>query len=185
VLFTLPPGIRPARLLRRAVACLIDLVPFTLLGYKLFPFPLPDAATSAAEQVVFMKQLATNLQAALAVITTYALHGVYCLVMESQFGTTLGKRLLGLRVVGAGGKKAKPYEILCRTVLRILELSVFPVPIITVACMFMTRCRQRVGDLLAQTAVVEGFPTATTQPAEPPPLPPDPRDDDRPATPPS
>ncbi|MCY2924042.1 MAG: hypothetical protein NT031_01135, partial [Planctomycetota bacterium] len=53
VLFSLPPGLRPARLPRRALACLVDFIPFSLLGYQLFPFALPEAVNSTAEFVDF------------------------------------------------------------------------------------------------------------------------------------
>lgn len=169
VLFSLPPGVRPARLPRRALACLIDLIPFSILGYELFPFPLPEGTIGPAEFVEFMNHQVADLNATLAVISTFALHGAYCLAMETHFGATLGKRLFGLRVVGPGGQKVKFYEVLYRTILRVLELGTVGL-IMAIACILMTRYRQRAGDLLAQTAVVEGAPTPSPTP---PPLPPD------------
>ncbi|MCY2924041.1 MAG: RDD family protein, partial [Planctomycetota bacterium] len=123
-----------------------------------------------------------------AVISTFALHGAYCLIMELQFGATLGKRLVGLRVVSVGGRKPQAYEVLYRTVLRVLELGTLVGLAMAIGGMLLTRYRQRIGDLLAQTAVVESSPIllpppppAGPPPVEPPPLPPPRPDNDRPA----
>ncbi|MCY2931518.1 MAG: RDD family protein [Planctomycetota bacterium] len=177
VIFTLPMGVRPARLGRRVVAAIIDLLPFLFLGYALFPFPLPESGATPTEIREFLLKQPADLNAALFVIATWLVHGIYCVGMESQFGATLGKRIFGLRVVGAGGRQALFFEILYRAILRVVELAL-PGLVLGLACVLLTRYHQRFGDLLAQTAVVEGTPTPTFPQGQqqPPPLPPNNQD---------
>jgi uncharacterized RDD family membrane protein YckC len=95
---------------------------------------------------------------------------ILCLVFGYFWGTetvwaqTLGKRALGIRVVGVGGSKATAGATLVRTVLRVVDfLPVFYV-VGLIAILATGPRRQRVGDLAAKTRVV----LASVQPGEPP-----------------
>ncbi|MEA2467599.1 MAG: hypothetical protein QOJ57_1725 [Thermoleophilaceae bacterium] len=79
----------------------------------------------------------------------------YFLICEGATGQTLGKRLIGIRVVSADGSRASWGQVLARTVLRIVDaLPIFYiVGLITVLATGRGR-RQRVGDLAAGTLVV-------------------------------
>jgi hypothetical protein len=76
----------------------------------------------------------------------------YFLLMEWQFGYTLGKRIFELRVVGATGTKPTFGQSLIRNILRPFEIS----PIVGVVVAAATDKGQRIGDLLASTFVVRG-----------------------------
>jgi uncharacterized RDD family membrane protein YckC len=93
---------------------------------------------------------------------------------ELVWGQTLGKRLLGLRVVRADGSRAEAGPILIRNLVRLIDwLPAFYV--VGAAAVFATgERRQRLGDLAAGTRVV-----AIATAAEPPDRrPPPPSDDD-------
>jgi len=80
---------------------------------------------------------------------------VYFAVCEGTWGQTLGKRLLGIRVVSADGNRASFGQVVGRTVLRVVDALPFfyIVGLISVLATGRGR-RQRVGDLAAGTYVV-------------------------------
>jgi uncharacterized RDD family membrane protein YckC len=92
---------------------------------------------------------------------------------ELVWAQTLGKRLLGLRVVRADGSKADAGPVFVRNLVRLVDwlpaLYVFG----AIAVFATGERRQRLGDLAAGTRVVSG---ATPGPPERPPPPPS--DDD-------
>lgn len=86
--------------------------------------------------------------AALAGVLVYLLHTS---VTEIAFGRTLGKALLGLRVVGLDGQRPTPGAMLTRNLLRLIDLSMVLFPLVLV---LYSPLRQRAGDLAAGTLVV-------------------------------
>jgi uncharacterized RDD family membrane protein YckC len=99
----------------------------------------------------------------------------YFVATELVWGQTVGKRLLGLRVVRADGSKADAGPVVIRNLVRLVDWlpALYVVGGITV---FATgERRQRLGDMAAGTRVV-----AAGAPSEPPdrPPPPPPSDDD-------
>src|SRR3954470_6091718 len=90
--------------------------------------------------------------ALVAVILGWALY--YYFALESGEGQTLGKKLMKLRVVRADGGQAGMREIAVRTVLRVIDgIGVYIVGLIV---MLVTgERRQRIGDLAANTMVVD------------------------------
>jgi uncharacterized RDD family membrane protein YckC len=83
--------------------------------------------------------------------TIYAYH----FVCEALTGQTLGKKVLGIRVVSMDGNKAGPGQVLVRTVLRLVDA----LPILYIAGLVSILAtgrerRQRIGDLAAGTTVV-------------------------------
>ncbi|HTW93423.1 MAG TPA: RDD family protein, partial [Tepidisphaeraceae bacterium] len=77
----------------------------------------------------------------------YLLHTT---LAELICGASLGKMLFGMRVVTLEGKPPAPGQIIVRNGLRILDL--FIVPLIL---MLFSPLRQRVGDMAANTTVIE------------------------------
>jgi uncharacterized RDD family membrane protein YckC len=79
----------------------------------------------------------------------------YFFICEGMTGQTLGKRLLGIRVVSADGSRASWGQALGRTLLRVVDSLpiLYIVGLITVLATGRGR-RQRVGDLAAHTLVV-------------------------------
>ena len=77
---------------------------------------------------------------------------VYGWLLEASFGATLGKALVGLRVVRTGSGNALAAAAI-RNAMRILDgAGLYVLGAVVAAC---SPCRQRLGDLCAGTAVVE------------------------------
>jgi uncharacterized RDD family membrane protein YckC len=84
----------------------------------------------------------------------------YTTAMEVLFGRTLGKMILGLRVVSVDGQPADWSALLIRNILRLIDflLAWFPLALI-----FYTPLRQRIGDVAAATVVVTNAPIPDAQ----------------------
>lgn len=165
--FALPIQLRPARLGKRILAGLIDLLPFFLVGGALVPMPVPLGAEGFVD---WRERLIQSDRFAYLTISVLLAHTAYCMVMEARSGATIGKMILKLRVVGNEGRPAEHREILVRNLLRIIELMVT----LPLALILFTRFRQRLGDLISRTVVVEINPEAPEpaddQPANVPPV---------------
>jgi uncharacterized RDD family membrane protein YckC len=97
-----------------------------------------------------------------AVILGWALY--YHFAMESGDGQTVGKRLMKLRVVRANGRPAGMREIAVRTVLRVVDgIGAYIVGLIVMLA--TGQRRQRLGDLAADTIVVDASAKAYAPPA--------------------
>ena len=76
---------------------------------------------------------------------------VYTTIIESLAGRSLGKVLMGLRVVGLDGQPAKPMALVTRNVLRLIEVGLVFLPLVMIP---LFPLRQRAGDVGAGTLVV-------------------------------
>jgi uncharacterized RDD family membrane protein YckC len=91
------------------------------------------------------------------ILVTLAVEFVYFAALEGVLGTTLGKRLFGLRVVrAADGRPCGPLAAVVRTVLRLVDNIFFSLPGIT--AIVQSPRRQRLGDRAAKTLVVSEVP---------------------------
>jgi uncharacterized RDD family membrane protein YckC len=90
----------------------------------------------------------------LALILQFVLTMGYASFCEIFFnGQSIGKRLLGLRVMDERGLGLRPSQVLVRNLLRIVDMLPFFYPVGGICCMLTQRC-QRLGDLAAGTIVV-------------------------------
>ncbi len=139
-----PPSQRPDVLDRRIGAALIDLVVVVLLGVL---FTVLFGETEARDGT-----FTANLSGgpALAFAATVLL---YYGVLEALTGQTVGKRLLGIRVVrAADGSRASAGQVAARTVLRVIDgILLYLVGLI--AILATGSRRQRLGDMAAGTTV--------------------------------
>jgi uncharacterized RDD family membrane protein YckC len=91
---------------------------------------------------------------AISVISFFAISMGYGMTLEWFWrGQTLGKRVLGLRVVDAGGLKLEFSQIAIRNLLRLVDA----IPLLYLvggAAVLLTRDAQRLGDLAANTIVI-------------------------------
>ncbi len=81
---------------------------------------------------------------------------LYFAVSEAAFGATFGKHMMGIRVVMGDGSPVTTPAAVVRNVLRLLD-SLPPaelVPVLGLIFVCLTRRRQRLGDLFAETFVV-------------------------------
>ncbi len=81
------------------------------------------------------------------------LFGLYLIVAEALFGQTLGKQLLGLRVVRENGARIGVGQAIVRQLPLFLQI-----PWIDVLFAFFTEKRQRAFELLSKTRVVRAAP---------------------------
>ena len=95
-----------ARFGRRLVGALIDWVACTLIATALFDVPLPFTEVPTGNQQFIPLGL-------------FALEN---LLLVATTGYTLGHRIVGLRVLALDGQRARPFQVLVRTVLLCLFL---------------------------------------------------------------
>jgi uncharacterized RDD family membrane protein YckC len=101
--------------------------------------------------------LGTKTPLLTVVAATLAADFVYFAVCEGLTGTTLGKRLFGLRVVrAADGRRCGPGAAVIRTALRLIDNVLFSLP--GIAAIVTSPRRQRLGDRAAKTLVVSEVP---------------------------
>ncbi len=86
----------------------------------------------------------------------FALSLLYYLIPEAMSGRSLGKALLGLRVVREDGGRAGAGAIVARTLLRIVDALPLLYLVGFVAVLATGQRRARLGDLAAGTRVVRG-----------------------------
>ena len=145
--FVLPEGMLPAPIGRRAVAFVIDMLPFAVLFLSFMVGDWEEVAKA------FRSALEGEAAGALSAASFFALGGyaAYSFIMELLFGATLGKMAMRLRVVGTDGRKPTLREVALRNVSKIPELS----SLILLVFIVLTRYRQRLGDKIAWTAVID------------------------------
>lgn len=134
---------------RRIAAAVVDLVLLLALMFAIGAVPgLGDVEAEGGSISTKLTGAGTVLFGLLAL--------AYYFGCEATTGRTLGKQLLGLRVVDADGERATPRAIAVRTVLRAIDgLPVFY--LVGFITMLSAHPRnRRIGDLAAKTKVVRG-----------------------------
>jgi uncharacterized RDD family membrane protein YckC len=136
--FSLPLGGPFSRMLALAV----DLAVIAMLGSVL--------EKAVAPLMVFGEDVAGAIQ----IVVYFAISILYGVATEWMWrGQTVGKRLLGLRVVDARGLRLEPSQIIVRNLMRILDALPALYLVGGIACV-VSRHRQRLGYLAAGTVVV-------------------------------
>ena len=130
---------------RRIVAAFIDFIPLLILFLVMAASIGEFGSTDDNGFIVSL----TGGPAALFFLFVLG----YYLVSEGVTGLTLGKWLMGLRVVKLNGEPYDPRAVLLRNIIRIVDILPFLylVGLISVA---VSRKDQRLGDLAAGTLVV-------------------------------
>lgn len=155
----LSPGFVPAAVWRRVAATMVDLAPASVLVWPWVYLATRDEpwAQDPAALREFLDH--PERQAALLpmVVVMLLLYGVWCLVWELLTATTPGKRLFGCRVMTTEGGRPTSRQVILRNVTRVVMFGLgAPGWIVTLmTIVLVTRNRQRIGDLLARTVVVE------------------------------
>ena len=125
------PPVPYATVLERAVATGLDLLPVGLICWLLLRVLMRSPTEAAvAAGVAFL---------------------LYATILESSDGRTLGKRIIGLRVLSVEQRTPNVLESFVRNVLKPVELLT-----VGVAMILGTRRYQRLGDMVARTVVVSG-----------------------------
>ena len=143
---TLAPATQPvaiAQLGQRGIAWFVDLIVITLIAMIPASYFLPAEGEPSFEEI-------TENGGVLAVML-----GVYILypwLMEARWGATVGKLVVGLRVVNLDGTPVGIVGALVRSLLRLLD-GMF-VGVVGALAIQLSPSRQRIGDRLARTLVV-------------------------------
>ncbi|NPV91619.1 MAG: RDD family protein [Firmicutes bacterium] len=125
----------------RGVATIIDGILFMILGFIM--------------ALMFGTTSSTGFELSGAPAFLLMIIGLlYFVLLEGTIGATLGKLLLGLRVVKTDGRKCDIVGSLIRNLLRIVDALPF-LYIVGMITIWVTKRKQRVGDLAAGTLVVK------------------------------
>ena len=95
-----------ARFGRRLVGVLIDWTACQLIAAALFDVPLPFTGVATGNDTLIL----------------LGLFAIEQLLLVGTAGYTLGHRVVGLRVLSLDGQRARPFQVLVRTVLLCLFL---------------------------------------------------------------
>jgi uncharacterized RDD family membrane protein YckC len=141
--------VKPAPLAARAAAVFIDsVITFFGLGFALSLVGGGGSGSSG--------ELGFRVEGWAASVWFAASWG-YWIVCEHVWGRTIGKRLLGIRVVGAGAEPPTWGRSLARNVLRLVDGIPFVVPyLLGFVVASADDDRRRLGDRAAGTRVVSG-----------------------------
>lgn len=90
----------------------------------------------------------------LSILVGFAVTIVYAFLLEGMYGYTPGKYLLGLVVVRSDGSNCTIGASILRNLLWVID-SLPTFNLIAIAMILLTDENQRVGDLVADTVVVE------------------------------
>lgn len=163
--YILPTGERGAatdRRTRRSTVSSANAEPYAAIGDRMLALIL-DRVVIAALLLIPAALIATRLpagsslvqpvRAAIAISIAFVVAALaYHIVLEALFGATLGKGLLGLEVRNGSGERPWLTSTI-RNLVRVVDASIFYVLAFVVA--LFTRRRQRIGDLVAGTTVIE------------------------------
>ena len=141
-----------ARLYRRFGAAAIDLVLSALIIMLVFHlYTRQDWVKIAGASLDLLFNPQKLLQAP-QFLWLLAIYEIHVTVAELIFARSLGKWILGLRVVDLTGQRPGFVALLTRNLFRIPEM----IAIVVLVFMFVSTDRQRIGDILARTVVVQG-----------------------------
>lgn len=167
--FLLPKGMVRGPLFRRLVAAMIDLLPWLWLAMwikGLHRLTMDDLRLLGQTET-------TNLQDMIyAQMIGFILFVTYCIIMELTLGATVGKRIMGLRVVGEDGKRLDLRSALIRNLMKIVEfymavpvqwLQTLLLPLLLLFPI-LSRYHQRIGDMMARTAIIDARRSVLTTP---------------------
>lgn len=150
----LPKAFRLASLRQRVLASVIDLgVPLgiVVVAFGLYQEGRWQSFLNRWGEALRNLSVGTHSPELLWLFGLYIGHVT---IGELVVGRSLGKALLGLRIVAVDGSRPAPIAVLLRNLVRLPEL-LYP---ILLCWMFFNEQRQRVGDLLGRTVVIEDAP---------------------------
>ncbi len=163
-----PKGYMLAGAGKRTLAFVIDLFALSLIAFPLFITPWMTANLTPGEDIQqeFNYLLEFDRNVAFGPwIKCLLLFVVYATVMELFCRATIGKLVLGLRVCSTSGGRGSSLAIIVRNCLRFelyYKLSFLPLAMLVI----LTRNHQRLGDLVANTMVIEAIKQAPNQPTQ-------------------
>lgn len=134
---------------------------------RFLAWSIDTLATVVINSVLFsvfavFRPINADFSAGASALAAFAVGFLYFILLEWLLrGQTLGKFLLGLRVVDSDGLRLTPSQVVLRNILRLVDMLPLLYGVGGVAAALSPR-RQRLGDLVAGTLVVR-----TRRPAQP------------------
>lgn len=130
--------------------------PFSrFLAWLLDAFCLMAAQKIVRVVVIILGLIHQDLSQAVSILLYFALYIGYAMALEWYWhGQTLGKRVVGLRVMDIRGLRLRPGQIIIRNLLRLVDILPLCYLLGGVVCL-LTRHGQRLGDLAGNTIVVK------------------------------
>ncbi len=144
----LPDGAKIADPRIRLSAILIDLLPAAILTM----FLLRVDASELFRWPLFGRVIGESTPALLMIVLCV----LHTTISELIISTTLGKALMGCRVVSISGERPKFSQIIVRNIMKWIALIVPPLALFVL----LNPYRQRLGDLAARTVVVAKYETS-------------------------
>lgn len=141
-------GFELAGLGSRSAAVIVDMVIITIsvMGVVLLLGGL---------EVVAGESWITNLGVSAGILLLFVIQWGYFFLLEGFFGgRTIGKRSLGIRVIGAGGTSITLQAAALRNLIRIIDLQPVGSSVIGLGFIALHPKGQRLGDIVAGTVVV-------------------------------
>jgi uncharacterized RDD family membrane protein YckC len=92
--------------------------------------------------------------AIIGLLTTFVFLAYYFFLEMFSRGQTLGKRIIGLRVIRLDGRDPTPADFLTRAIFLLPDV-IFSLGIPAVLLIASGRCNQRLGDIVAGTVVIQ------------------------------
>lgn len=156
----LPRGLALADLGRRGVAALIDMAPAGMIVGLIWHGPLSEYSEAVRLANENQETVSPSMAGLWLPWAAFVLmYSVWCTAFELRSAASPGKRLLRCTVMSLTGARPTPFQIVGRNAARFIEL----LPLLQfwpfLLLLFMTRNRQRFGDILARTIVAENVPT--------------------------
>jgi uncharacterized RDD family membrane protein YckC len=151
-LSSLPPKMILAQFWRRGLAFMIDYFPLLIVGTFFWQDELHQISAST-DFFEYLQQMQMNDKMITFGFVINFVYVIYCVILEGIFGWTIGKWLMHLEVRKASAMAVKPtwIQVIIRNILKIVELNFLPV----IFVIFFTRSRQRIGDMVAGTVVLQ------------------------------
>ncbi len=134
----------------RFIALLVD---YLIWGAGLLVLAVLVALILPALHVV--SKISEQWAVAIVIFILFLLNWGYFTLFEAFWnGRTPGKRVAKIRVIQRSGRAIGLFESMARNLIRYVDQIPFPLHVVGVITMFVTRQHQRLGDLAAGTLVV-------------------------------
>lgn len=150
---TAAPALHYVGVGRRFLATLLDVILLSIVDGIISVLFLSGSFTNGAtigKMIIFANGYhASSLGDVLLILIPC----LYFIVLEATLGATIGKMILGIRVVMADGSPMNRRASLIRNLLRILDVLPFAY-LVGAIFIWTSSTRQRLGDRVANTVVV-------------------------------
>ncbi|HUU83140.1 MAG TPA: RDD family protein [Phycisphaerae bacterium] len=152
----LPPDQVVARHWRRMVAFAFDAaIMLPVWALIMLPVMPPMGELSGADPEEALGEIHSSPEFVVRWLIAAGLFATYCTAFEASMGATPGKRIMQCRVADERGGRCRFRAVALRNLIRVVEMFYLFNLMPAVILILLTRNRQRLGDLIARTLVVE------------------------------